>query len=141
MSFSATLLQKSKIRLAKHSAGVSRAQVSSLGLLLVFSLLLAACSLGGSSTPGGSNSSSVPGHSTDESVSLSQLHWCSTPSQVFRDQASPQAGSASTNSQLGPADGKPRTITDWNVVKANLNFTIYLPQTLPAGSCLLSVSS
>lgn len=34
----------------------------------------------------------------------------------------------------------PRTITDWSQVQPELNFTVYLPATLPAHTCLVSVS-
>jgi hypothetical protein len=61
---------------------------------------------------------------------------------VFRDQAAPATSTvqSATQSTLGPANGTPTTVTDWNVVKNNLGFTIYLPKTLPTGSCLLNVS-
>jgi len=32
----------------------------------------------------------------------------------------------------------PRTVTDWSQVEPNLGFSVYLPQTLPVGSCLTS---
>ena len=35
----------------------------------------------------------------------------------------------------------PKTLTDWKVVKANLGFTIFLPSTLPIGTCLTSASA
>ncbi|GCF08128.1 hypothetical protein [Dictyobacter arantiisoli] len=121
--------------------------VSSLvyGLCLVcfLSIMLVACS-SGSAAPdtGGSGASSPVPTATPAPTDLAQLSWCGgKPDTLFRDQASAQVANAGKSTQLGPADGKPRTITDWNVVKANLGFTVYLPKTLPAGTCLLSVAS
>jgi hypothetical protein len=111
--------------------------------LALVGVVLAACSSGGSSGTSGSSGSSAASPTAVPQVSLTQLKWCSTPSEVFRDQASanPEGGaSATTNSQLGPANGKPKAISDWNTFKANMGFTLYLPSTLPANSCLLSVS-
>lgn len=113
-----------------------------LWVALLVSFVLVACSDSSSSTPGGTNngSSSAP-KATPAPVALSSLHWCGKPSMVFRDQADANAAKASTQTQLGPANGTPTAINDWNTVKANLGFTIFLPKTLPAGSCLLNVSS
>ncbi len=69
---------------------------------------------------------------------LSSLQWCSKPAMVFRDQANPTA--AATKTTLGPANGTPTAVNDWNTVKSNLGFTIFLPKTLPTGTCLLNVS-
>lgn len=132
--------------------------------VVLSAILLAACSglnLGGNVSPTSTAAST--------NVPLSTLHWCGKPLMSFRDlaaaanatpgatpnstttaQATPNSTtavqatasstpSAKTNS-LGPANGTPTTITDWSLVKANLGFTIFLPATLPAGSCLLSAS-
>ncbi len=111
-----------------------------LSLLLVFSgVLLAACT-----GPGGSlNSNGAT--ATSKQVALAQLHWCSKPAMVFRDDASavkPSAGEAAAvpSTSLGPANGTPVTLTSWSEVQANLGFTVFLPPTLPAGTCLLNVS-
>jgi hypothetical protein len=40
---------------------------------------------------------------------------------------------------IGP--GTPQTVTDWSLVKAELGFTVYLPTTLPTGSCLVSAQA
>lgn len=111
--------------------------------LLLVGVLLAACSNGSSNQggSGGAGNTAVP--TAVPQVALTQLKWCSTPSQVFRDQASPNpegGTSSASTAQLGPADGKPKVISDWNTFKANMGFTVYLPKTLPSGSCLLSVS-
>ncbi len=80
-----------------------------LGLgCLLLSLVLAAC--GGDTPP--------PSGRTQ----LNQLHWCDKPTQLFQD------GSQSP----------PGVLTEWSKVKAQLNFTVYLPATLPDGSCLVS---
>ncbi len=39
-----------------------------------------------------------------------------------------------------PTASGPRTITDWSQVKPELDFTVYLPPTLPTHTCLVSVS-
>lgn len=119
---------------------------ASLCALALIGVMLAACSSGnsgGTSGSGGGSGSNAASPTAVPQVSLTQLKWCSTPSEVFRDQASakPEGGaSTATNSQLGPADGKPKTISDWNTFKASMGFTPYLPSTLPENSCLLSVS-
>ncbi len=111
---------------------------TSLSLLLVLSgILLAACA-----GAGGANSQAT---ATPEPVALAQLHWCSKPAMVFRDDASavkPATGATVTtpSTGLGPANGTPVTLTNWSVVQANLGFTVFLPPTLPAGTCLLSAS-
>ncbi|HZO74271.1 MAG TPA: hypothetical protein VFB60_18865 [Ktedonobacteraceae bacterium] len=109
------------------------------GVILIASMLLlitTACSglnivNGGTATPG--------------PVSTSSIHWCGKPLAIFRDEAAPTAptpGATPTPAtSLNPADGVPKTITDWKVVKANLGFTVFLPATLPAGTCLTSAAS
>jgi hypothetical protein len=60
--------------------------------------------------------------STDNShPALAQIPWCDQPSIQFQDDSSAQQA----------------VITDWTQVKDQLNFTPYLPPTLPAGSCLV----
>lgn len=114
-------------------------------MLVLLSIALAACS---GSTSNKTNTTSTVTTSvtatataTPTPVALTQLSWCGKPQMTFRDQASASAQSSSGQTGLGPADNTPKTLTDWNVVKANLGFTWYLPQTLPSGTCLLSVSS
>jgi hypothetical protein len=79
-----------------------------LALLLV-ALAVAAC---GGDTP------TQPNGSTQ----LNQLHWCDNPTMLFQD-----------GSQTPPA-----SLTDWSKVKSQLNFAVYLPATLPEGSCLVA---
>lgn len=117
---------------------------------LLIGMLLTACSDGSSNnqSKGGGNTSGGTGTSVADAA-LNQLSWCGTPSQTFRDQASANAeggtssnasSASSASSKLGPADGTPKAISDWNTFKADLGVTIYLPSTLPGGSCLLNVS-
>src|SRR5271157_5498302 len=106
--------------------------VLSLGIFLV------GCSgLFGGNTPG-TNSSAQP-------VALSQLHWCNSGlDATFMDDAAsatpqaansyPVAASVSSVAIPAPASGIP---ISWSVFKANLGFPIFLPATLPSGSCLL----
>jgi hypothetical protein len=53
---------------------------------------------------------------------LNQLHWCGKQTMLFQD----------------ASQSPPATLTDWGQVKQALDFTTYLPQRLPAGSCLVS---
>jgi hypothetical protein len=109
-------------------------------LILLFCVLVAACSESGTTTPGaGTNAAGV--QATPGPVALTDLHWCGKPAMTFRDQADPNAAKTASQSALGPANGTPTAISDWNVVKSNLGFTIFLPKTLPAGSCLLNAAS
>ena len=117
-----------------------------MALLLSFvvSFVMVACSDGTSSAPGRSSNTGSTGsapQATPAPATLSSLHWCGKPSMVFRDQADANAAKNLPQTKLGPANGTPTAINDWNTVKENLGFTIFLPKTLPAGSCLLNVSS
>jgi hypothetical protein len=47
--------------------------------------------------------------------------------------------SGSPTATIGP--GTPTTITDWNVVKTDLGFTVFLPGSLPRGTCLVSAQA
>ncbi len=110
-------------------------------VLLGLSMLLTACS-GldfGSAGPVAPTTAATPAPET-----LARLHWCGKPAMTFRDEAVPStttssSGTAAGAPPLGPANGTPTTITNWSQVKANLGFTIFLPSTLPSGTCLLSV--
>ncbi len=83
-----------------------------IGLAFVATLLavLAGCSLGGSSTPSGS-----------DQLALTQVPWCDVPAINFVDSGS----TAQT------------TFTNWDDVRTQLGFTTYLPANLPKGSCLV----
>lgn len=95
-------------------------------------------------------------------VALSQLHWCGKPLMIFRDEGAPPPSSvtptatATTTTTVTPTatagntptatatatpgTNKPVTITDWSQVKPNLGFVVYLPESLPQNSCLVSAS-
>jgi hypothetical protein len=79
-------------------------------LLLVLATALAGCTVSTTATTG-------PGGST---LALAQIPWCDQPSIAFQD------------------DGKVSLpiLSDWNVVKGQLGFHPYLPESLPRGSCL-----
>lgn len=132
-----------------------RASLSLAAGLLLVSMLFSACSglFGGgpSSTP------------TPSTQPLSHIGWCAKPLMVFRDEgaitpvptatgtvtpagtatATGTATSTQTPATASPTmgAGTPTTITNWSVVKANLGFTLYLPASLPGGSCLVSAQA
>ncbi len=132
-----------------------------LSLLLLFmSITMIACS--GLSFGGGSPTAT----STPARQALSKLAWCGKPLVLFRDEgATPTATTTATATASGtptgtttatatasgtptgtatatttPSASGPRTITDWSQVKPELDFTVYLPPTLPTHTCLVSVS-
>jgi hypothetical protein len=150
----------------KHSSG-RFACFFSAAILLLSSVFLVACSP--SFSFGGTQGSSTA-TATPSKTSISQLHWCGKPSMLFRDEgavtptatASAVSGvtptststttvtpaitatatSASTGTPtatVGP--GTPRTITNWSEVEASLGFTVYLPPTLPTGTCLVNTQA
>jgi hypothetical protein len=135
--FSSILWPNVKMHIVRRGVISSyRGRIGSMGVLIVLCVALAACSL-----HGGNVATSTPDSTASTDVALARLRWCGAPSEVFRDQASSQSGENVSTTQLGPANGTPRAVTDWNIVKANLGFTLYLPRTMPAGTCLLSAAS
>src|SRR6185437_999535 len=115
--------------------------------------------------PFGGSSSGTTATPTPSELALTKLHWCSKPSMVFRDEGasvtpvasatvtttpgatatatggvSPTATAGSTPT-ASPTPNGPRTISDWSQVKPNLGFTVYLPSTLPRGTCLVSAQA
>jgi hypothetical protein len=78
---------------------------------------------------------------------------------VFRDEGASVTPSASATATAGvsptatagstptatatasPTPSGPRTISDWSQVEPNLGFTVYLPGTLPRGTCLVSAQA
>ena len=102
------------------------------GCILMASAVLTSCAglnLGGSASPTATGKAVTP---TSTTTALAQLHWCDKPLMVFRDLAA--------SGTPGVTVGNPTTLTDWNQVKPKLGFTVYLPATLPSGSCLVSAS-
>jgi hypothetical protein len=128
-------------------------RVSPVACLMLAAFLLASCS-----GPGlGGGSASPTATPTPSRLALSKLHWCKKPFILFRDEHAPTtktpaatatpsaaatAGATATASAARTPTGSPTpsTLTDWSQVKPLLGFTVYLPSTLPAQSCLVSVS-
>jgi hypothetical protein len=112
----------------------STSQLTLLSMLLT-SILLVACASGDGGQP------SITGTKT---TSLAQLHWCGgKPLMVFHDEGASTtatAGSPEATRTQTTARATPTTLTNWDIVKASLDFTVYLPTSLPDGSCLMSVS-
>jgi hypothetical protein len=135
--------------------------------LLLSSVFLAACS---TSFSFGGNQSSLTTTPTPSELALAQLHWCGKPSMLFRDEGAvtPTAtasaipgvtSTATSTTTVSPGitvtttvgntetptatagPGTPRTITDWSEIEANLGFTVYLPATLPRGTCLVNAQA
>ncbi len=125
--------QRQQMFLSSHRSFRLLAQWPVLaGCVLLASTLLASCSglnLGGSPAPRATGKAATP---TPGVTALARLHWCDKPLTVFRNLAA--------SSTPGVSSGNPTTIRDWNQVKSQLGFTIYLPATLPTGSCLVSAS-
>ncbi len=103
----------------------------SLILLLAGSMLLASCSLPGSTDSPKATPTPKP-TPTPATLQLAQVPWCGKPIMVFRNLAA--------SGTPGVASGPATTLTDWTQVKPLLGFTVYLPTTLPNGSCLVSAS-
>ena len=134
-------------------AGKCRWLFTALGLVLS-SIFLASCTgLFGNGSPA---RTPTP---TPSKLALTKLHWCGKPSMVFRDEGAPvtatasatvtttpsattTAGSTPTASvTASPTASGPRTISEWSQVEPNLGFTVYLPATLPPGTCLVSAQA
>jgi hypothetical protein len=64
------------------------------------------------------------GSSSVQQIALADVHWCSSPLITFEDKQS----------------APPKIISDWSTIAPALHFTIYLPATLPKGSCLVTVA-
>lgn len=85
--------------------------------LFLSSIFFSACTnlFGGSSAP---SPTAVP------QQALKTLHWCDQPALVFRDEGTNASDSSAS--------------IDWSTAEKNLGFTIYLPASLPQGTCLVS---
>lgn len=110
-------------------------------LVLGSGLALIACS---GPAPGNNVTSTSQGTPTGKQVPLSSLHWCGKPLMVFRDEGAatttPTQG-ATTTVTATPVSSTPKTIDDWQQVRSNLGFTVFLPSTLPADTCLMNASA
>ncbi len=109
----------------------ARSSIPAMGCFLLVVLTLTSCSLGG----GGNTSTGEP---------LSQLHWCGgKPLMFFRDERArglSTSGASTPVTDTSQASSTPTALTNWNQIKGQLGFTVYLPASLPAGTCLVSAS-
>lgn len=146
----------------QRAASIGRA-FTRAGLCLPTALLLASALVSACSGPFAGGSSATP---TPAAQALSHLSWCAKPAMVFRNEgavtptrtATPAATATATTTPAATAtatathtpgapgsatagQGTPTTMSDWSTVKANLGFTLYLPATLPNGSCLVSAQA
>jgi hypothetical protein len=134
--------------------------------LLLSSFFMVSCSnplSGGNATPTGPGVQPAPAQ-----VALAKLSWCGKPFILFRDEhatptpvvsatatatatTTPVSGTPTVTVTVTPGGtatatptpstgGAPTTITDWSQVEPNLGFTVYLPTTLPHGTCLESAT-
>lgn len=112
----------------------SAPQLTLLSLLLT-SILVVACASG----DGGQTS--ITGTKT---TPLTQLHWCGKkPLMVFRDEgasATVTAGNTTATENQTTPRTTATTLTNWDMVKTDLDFTVYLPGSLPNGTCLMSAA-
>lgn len=156
MSFSC--LSTLRVHLNNHATSIFRSTArgkggrASAGLALLLPLvviLLASCTNPFGGNGGGAGKTPVP---TATAPTLADLHWCSKPSMLFRDEgalptatATATASATPTATALTPTPtsrpGTPTTITNWSNVKAGLPFTVFLPASLPAGTCLVSAQA
>jgi hypothetical protein len=120
--------------------GLQRKSAPQLIRITLFSILLTttfltACTSGDREAPATSGPNTTP---------LAQLHWCNgKPLMVFHDEGANPTATATgaqpaTNSTS--STNTPTTLTNWDIVKTQLNFTVYLPANLPRGTCLISAS-
>ncbi len=116
--------------------------------LFLMSIFFSACSnpFGG----GGKTVSVTPTVSTQQM--LNTISWCAKPLMVFRNEGAATPTATATNTSSTPTatatsstpaagPGTPSTVTSWSVVKSSLGFTVYLPASLPHGSCLVSAQA
>ena len=151
------------------SRGLSRSprQSTYACYYLAFALLAAVLLVSCSNPFGGSSQASPTATALPANLPLAQLKWCGKPTMLFRDEgaaptvtatatatattsptatattgASPTAtATATASSSPTSGAGTPTTITDWNVVKTNLGFTVFLPANLPRAACLVSAQA
>src|SRR6266480_848923 len=98
-------------------------------VLLLSNGILASCTglFGGSPGPTAT--------ATPTELAIAQLHWCGKPSMLFRDEGAAPTPTATVVPRT------PRTINDWSVVEANLDFTVFLPTKLPRNACLVNAQA
>lgn len=126
-----------------------RALMTLASTVLLVSVLFSACS-----GFGGGGTTTATSTATSSPLTLARLHWCNKPTILFRDEhapvtvtatsGTPATGTptASTTATTTPTatPSSPTSVTDWSQVEPNLGFTVYLPESLPANTCLVSAS-
>ena len=108
-------------------------------VLLFLGLLLVGCS-GSNTNPSVTVAATATATVPVPPVALAKLHWCGKPVQVFRDEGATKTGTPTVGVTPTTPVATPKTIADWQQVEPNLGFTVFLPRTLPQGSCLISAS-
>lgn len=114
--------------------------------LLMSAFILTSCSGLGGGGGGGGGILAPTSQTAPSQVALATLHWCNKPFIVFRDEHAPVTVTSggttatATASSSPVATSSPTTLTNWSQIEPNLGFTVYLPVTLPRGSCLVSAS-
>lgn len=137
-----------KKRYQSHDRVVIRLYTA-LATLFVASFCFVGCSglnLGGTSSTPTTQGATATTASLPQ-VALANLHWCGKPILVFRDEGATKTSTptvsgtpAVTPTTATTPIATPKTLTDWKQVEPNLGFTVFLPPTLPQGSCLISAS-
>ena len=133
---------------SKNSGGGIRLY-SVLATLFLASFCFIGCSglnLGGTSSTPTTKGATATTASLPQ-VALAELHWCGKPILVFRDEGASKTSipTVSGTPAVTPTTSTtpiptPKTLTDWKQVEPNLGFAVFLPPTLPQGSCLISAS-
>ncbi len=123
----------------RNLTGRRSSLLTRFGYLQSFTLLTGLFLISCSGIPGAGNTSST---NLASSAPISKLRWCGRPMMVFRDEGAWVTGTPAIGNSLAtpPVAATPRTIPDWSQFKSGLNFTVFLPETLPSATCLLSVS-
>ncbi len=134
-----------KKRYQSNDSGVIRLY-SALATLLLASFCFVGCSglnLGGTSSTPTTKGVTVVATSLPQ-VALANLHWCGKPILVFRDEGAAKTNTPAVSGTPAVTSttpiATPKTLTDWKQVEPNLGFAVFLPSTLPQGSCLISAS-
>lgn len=144
---------RSEVRPAESARSAKRSG-RRMGLFLAGSIMLLCLCLSACSSPFG-GAAATP---TPSTRALTKVGWCAKPLMIFDDggavtptvtpTASATATATGTATSTATAAstpavgaGTPQTVTDWSQVKANLGFTVYLPASLPNGSCLVSAQA
>jgi hypothetical protein len=142
MSFSPQFIYSMRWFRLRNLTGRRPSLLTRFGCLQSFTLLTGLFLISCSGIPGVGNTSATNSASSASSVAIARLRWCGRPMMVFRDEGASVSGTPATTNSLAtpPVAATPRTIPDWSQFKPGLNFAVFLPETLPSATCLLSVS-